>query len=71
MDLRCLEDFDFLVTVTVRGRCGKRNGGGYTSGESEIWMGRGVAVGVVSGAAGIGNRGGLWTDIVEVIELSE
>ena len=34
-------------------------------------MGRGVTAGVIAGATGVGDRGGLWTIIVEVFELSE
>ena len=34
-------------------------------------MGRGMTAGVIAGATGVGDRGGLWTIIVEVIELLE
>ena len=34
-------------------------------------MGRGVMAGVIAGATGVGDRGDLWTIIVEVFELSE
>ena len=70
IDYRSLKDFDFLATVLIRS--GGSNGkGGSTTDGSGMWIGIGVKVGVIAGATGIGDRGGLWAATVGVTEFSK
>ena len=70
IDFGCLKGFDFLATAPVGdgGGNGKR---GWISNGSGIWVRLGVFAGVIAGATGIGDRGGLWAATVWVIEFSE
>ena len=58
IDFRCLEVFDFLATVLVRGGGGKETGGSISDG-SGIRMGLWVLAVVIAGATGVSDRGGL------------
>ena len=63
----------FVATVLARG--GGKNGivEVSMSDETGIGIGRGVIAGVIAGAIGIGDRGGLWafTETEELIKFSE
>ena len=57
VEFRLLKDFDFLAKVLVRVRVG--NGKASVSAGSGIKLGEWVLAGVLAGATGIGDRGGL------------
>ena len=65
-----LKDFDIIATVVQRGGGGIGKRGSLSDG-SGLRMVLGVLFGVIAGATGIGDRGGLWAATVRVFELSE
>ena len=65
-----MEKFDFLATVLVRDRGGIGKRGSISDGwgiRMSLWL----LAGVIAGATGIGDRGGLWAATVGMNEFSE
>ena len=66
-----MNDFVLRATLLVRGAGGYGKRGVSISHGCAIWIRLGLIDGVIAGATSIGDRGGLWTVTVEVINFSE